>query len=157
MKTFIKENLKIFLLFLLLIGFISLLDFISDRKAKNYLQDIANMKGSDIESISVNVRDSEFCMRSIIFSEGDFDVVAAYIKSFSILENQRDQLAPKEIFEFQINLKNGKEPICFLLFNSIKYNGVVRFSGNCRSMPKRLDVKNDSLLRFVHKKCTIRS
>ena len=140
-------------LLFVLFGSFSLGLFIKEKRSERYPAEVRNWNSNDVASVTVKIRYSNVCLGRVTINTDEFEPLFDAIKSYSVLENQSDRLSPVEVFEVKMLFVNGDEPICFLLFNSQKYGGVVRFCGNCNTMPKSLDVKNEELLNFIHKKC----
>jgi hypothetical protein len=143
------------LFFLILTGIFNTLTFLNQRKSTRFLDLINKLDKDDIKEIIVSVKTSQHCKRGNYTIDGNrFESFSSKMKKYELISNQSSRLLPVEIYEVKLVFMNNDEPLCFLVFNSKAYaGGVVRFSSDCKGMPKIVDVRNQMILNFIHESC----
>jgi hypothetical protein len=141
------------MLFLLPVSLIYFVNIVREEKPTyfNYLEGINK---HDVQSITISVEASETCRGGEIeIDKSEFQLVLNTARTFSMLDNQNEWLIPTEVFEIDIVLKNQKDQLSLILFNSRKFGGVIRFTGNEEKKLAAFDVLNEPMLQFVQQKC----
>ncbi len=124
-------------------------------EARKYLDSLKLINETDILRIDITNVYSDYCnQRTVDLTEQDFKIFADLMKIDSGRHVGIVRLAPTEVYEVQVTLKQNAA-VCFELINSPKYGSVVRYVNDCRRKVKIIDITNEALLDFVRKKCKV--